>query len=74
MAQTPTKPRTDKLRLNKQDTAEIISCCERTLDSIPEDVLPRCRLGRAVGFRVDDIESFLSRVASGEVRIGKVNQ
>ena len=63
-----------KLRLNKQETAEILSCCERTVDSIPENVLPRVRLGSAVGFRVIDIETLLARVASGEVRIGKVNQ
>ncbi len=61
-------------RLNKQDTAETISCCERTLDSIPEEVLPRCRFGKSVGFRVVDIETFLARVSAGEVTIGKVNR
>jgi len=63
-----------KLRVNKQVTAEMISRCERTVDSIPEEVLPRCRFGKSVGFRVVDIETLLARVASGEVRIGKVNQ
>ena len=62
-----------KIRVNKQVTADLMSCCERTVDSIPEDLLPRCNLGRAVGFRVVDIESLLSRVARGEVTIGKVN-
>lgn len=62
------------LRVSKQATAGMMSCCERTVDSIPEEVLPRCKFGKSVGFRVVDIERFLGRVASGEVRIGKVNQ
>ena len=45
-----------------------------TLDSIPEKVLRRCRLGKSVGFLVSDIEEMLLKIASGEVRIGRVNK
>jgi hypothetical protein len=63
-----------KIRVNTQEAAELISCSETTVRSIPEDVLPRCRFGRSVGFLVSDIESALRRIADGEIVVEKINR
>ena len=67
-------PTLRKLRVSTQEAAELMSCSETTLRSIPETVLPRCRFGRSVGYLVADIEKALRLIASGEASLGKVNK
>ena len=60
--------------LTRREAAESMSLSERTISAIPQDLLPVVRIGRAVRYRVVDIERLAERLAKGEVEIGPVNQ
>jgi len=60
--------------VNRSQAANSMAISERTLSAIPEDLLPILRIGRAVRYRLVDIELLASRLAAGEVSIGPVNQ
>ena len=62
-----------KIFVNSDEAGELLSCSKRTIAAIPEDVLPKCRLGRSVRYRVVDLESLAEKIASGIVKIGTVN-
>jgi len=70
MITTSTIPQT---LLTRRQAAESMSLSERTVSAIPPDLLPIVRIGRAVRYRIVDIESLTSRLALGKVTIGKVN-
>jgi len=62
-----------KILLTVSQVAEALSLCERTISAIPEEHLPRCRIGRAIRYRFVDIELLAENLASGEVVLGPVN-
>ncbi len=59
--------------LTRRATGETMSLSERTVSAIPADLLPVVRVGRAVRYRLTDIERLTERLAAGEVSIGPVN-
>ncbi len=70
MSATSTIPRA---LLKRRHAAEWMSISERTLSAIPADLLPIIRIGGSVRYRPSDIESLISQLASGEIKIGSVN-
>lgn len=62
-----------KIFVNSQEAGELLSCSRRTIAAIPEDLLPKCRLGRSVRYRVVDLEALAEKIANGQVSIGSVN-
>ena len=62
-----------KILLTRPETAEVLSLSQRTVAAIPENLLPRCRVGRAIRHRLVDIESLAEKLARGEAVIGSVN-
>ena len=59
--------------LRRREAAEALALSERTVQSIPVDLLPVVRIGRAVRYRAVDLERLAERLAIGEVTIGPVN-
>lgn len=53
---------------SRQEAADYFSISVRSLDSIPEDQLPRVRIGRSVRFDPDDLRTFIASRKSGSVR------
>ncbi len=62
-----------KTLVTRRQTAELMSLSDRTVSAIPPELLPVLRIGRAVRYRLVDIEQLAERLASGEVSIGPVN-
>jgi len=54
---------------NSRETATITGMSERTLWSIPQDELPRVRIGRKVMFDIEDINLFISRKKGVSVHV-----
>ena len=59
--------------LNRQQAASSLSISERTISAIPVELLPIVRIGRAVRYRVVDLDRLAERLAAGEISIGPVN-
>lgn len=62
-----------KILATRQQVATSLSLSDRTVDAIPEELLPIVRVGRAVRYRICDVEHLAERLANGEVSVGPVN-
>lgn len=62
-----------KTLLTRRQAAESMSLSERTVSAIPIELLPVVRVGRAVRYRLIDIELLTERLARGEISVGTVN-
>ncbi len=60
------KPVDSTLRLlSLREAAAVLAISERKLWGIPEDELPRVRLGRSVRFDVEDLKKLVARQKHG---------